>query len=155
MTEYFLYIRGLKPSDKPDYSRLNKLFRSMLSASGPGKVLRYDWVERAYKHIELIHKKYIAQKNSSEPTKDQSDADPKAQLGAIDLDNDKNFNVPDDDCDEDDESNLDDTYASEMVGLGQDALTKSIVRIQEQFSSQFIKDMPLKANSAPLMKTSK
>lgn len=116
----------------------------MLASSHPGKILRYDWVEKAYKYMEEIRKKYMIQKVGIDPTKVETELEDnnKMALGAIDLDNDKNFNVQEDeaDADGDDESNLEDWHGLEVSNID-DPLSKTINRIQERFSSQFIKDI--------------
>ena len=86
----------------------------------------------------------MIQKVGIDPTKVETELEDnnKMALGAIDLDNDKNFNVQEDeaDADGDDESNLEDWHGLEVSNID-DPLSKTINRIQERFSSQFIKDI--------------
>lgn len=148
MVEYFKYIRGLHPAEKPDYLKLNKLFRSILLSHTSSKVLRYDWMEKAAKKLEELHKKEQAAKTNSASYEANTTAENKP-IGAIDIDKDKNFELQDDS--DDDESNLEDAYSCEILAEDQDPLPRSIARINENFSSLFIKDiaMSMPTNESP------
>lgn len=149
MVEYFKYIKGLHPAEKPDYLKLNKLFRSILVSSSNSKILRYDWMEKAAKKYEELQKKEQGMKNNSASSDANTSAENKP-LGAIDIDKDKNFEMNDDS--DDDESNLEDAYSCEILSEEQDPLPQSIARINENFNSNFIKDIglsPERRNSPP------
>lgn len=140
MVEYFKYIKGLHPTEKPDYLKLNKLFRSILFTHTNTKILRYDWMEKAARKFEELQKKEAGVKNNSASSDANTSAENKA-LGAIDIDKDKNFELQEDS--DDDESNLDDAYSCEILPDQQDPLPMSIARLNENFSSLFIKDIVL------------
>lgn len=140
MVEYFKYIKGLHPTEKPDYLKLNKLLRSILYSHTNSKIYRYDWMEKAAKKFEELQKKEQGTKNHSASSDANTSAENKP-LGAIDIDKDKNFELQDDS--DDDESNLDDAYSCEILSEEQDPLPMSIARINENFSSLFIKDIVL------------
>lgn len=140
MVEYFKYIKGLHPTEKPDYLKLNKLFRSILVTNTYSKILRYDWMEKAAKKYEELQKKEQGTKINSGSTDANTSAENKP-LGAIDIDKDKNFELQEDS--DDDESNLEDAYSCEILSEEHDPLPMSIARINENFSSLFIKDIVL------------
>ena len=144
MVEYFKYIKGIHPAEKPDYLQLNKLFRSILVSHNTSKILRYDWMEKAVKKFEELQKKEQRTKNHSASSDANTSAENKP-LGAIDIDKDKNFEIQEDS--DDDESNLEDAFSCEILSEEQDALPKSIARINENFNSIFIKDIALSCPS--------
>jgi serine/threonine protein kinase len=155
MVEYFKYIKGLQPTEKPDYVKLNKLFRSILVSHSTSKVLRYDWMEKAAKKFEELQKKEQGMKNHSASSDANTSAENKP-LGAIDIDKDKNFEIQEDS--DDDESNLEEAFSCEILSEEQDALPRSIARINENFNSIFIKDIALSSpgrESPPRLKLTK
>ena len=157
MVEYFSYIKGLKSQEKPDYIRLYKLLRSMLVSGNPNKLFRYDWMEKAAKHLETINKKEasISQggKPGTAPTQENSVDNEKRQAGFIDIDKDRNFEAPDDSLEQDDESNIDESNRLEVLDDMQDALPLSIKRIQESSQVNFMESVKL--NSQKHTKTPK
>ena len=134
-------LRTAKSADKPDYMKLNKILRSMIVDSSPQKVLRYDWLERAAKHLEQQRREQSLQHNSS-PTDAITESDNKnIPLGAIDIDQDKNFAMRDDlSAGEDDESNIEEGHTMEVM-TDVDALPQSIVRLQSGFNTYFLQDI--------------
>jgi hypothetical protein len=149
MVEYFSYIKGANPGDKPDYLRLNKLLRSMVSKNCANtKNVRYDWTERAVKNLAVHKKEPSNQQNTTPVTDVVTESDKQAPIGAIDLDKDNNFVMRDDMSAgaDDDESNIDEGYALE-VPTEADALSQTIHRLQGGFPSYFIRDLQSPQNS--------
>lgn len=136
----FKCVKTLQAGEKPDYMKLNKLLRSILISSNTGKIIRYDWMERAAVHLEKSAK-HAASKGNSGGSEEKTSAENKnTPLGAIDIDQDKNFAMDGLDSD-DDESNIDESDGSENVNDDRDSLPQSIARINEVFSTTFIKDI--------------
>lgn len=139
MVEVFKYIKSLQATEKPDYMKLNKLFRSILVNNTAGKTIRYDWMEKAAVHLEKTIKKNISSKGTTEAN--SSAENKNLPLGAIDLDKDQNFAIDANDNDsDDDQSNMDESEGSELTSEQHDALPMSVARISQDFRCNFIKD---------------
>lgn len=150
MVEYYSYVRSLKPTEKPDYLKLNKLLRGMLVGGNHSmhvdrsRVLRYDWVDRILQAIEKQQRASSAKAQTDTATTGKTTEAEQKLEGVIDIDKDKNFvledNEKDNDMDDDDdESNLDENYSMEVPNEDLDPLRMSINRLQDKSEMHFIK----------------
>lgn len=152
MIEYFSYIKALKPTDKPDYTKISRMFRNMLSNAHPPKILRYDWVDRVYMHLDEILKQTNKEGLAgSGQTQSQSTSKglPDRAPGTIELDKDENFIMAEED---DDESNIDDSETQELSSPTHDALPQTITRLSAGFGAQFIRDLDLQSKQNSRLK---
>lgn len=143
--DFFAYVKSLKQIEKPDYTKINRMFRDLLSASlNHSNTLRYDWVEKALSSIENKKAKKKGAVNSGSEIMMEAKEDPKEpKLGAIDLDGDINFRVnnPDDHGDsDDDESNVDEESAQEFPNKMSDPKELTTKRLEQGYTYSLIKN---------------
>lgn len=138
-------MKSLKHLEKPDYTKINRMFRDLLTSSqNHQNTLRYDWVERALSSIEQKKaKKKGVVNTASEMMMEAKDDQQEDRLGAIDLDADANFRVnnPEETGDsDDDESNVDEESAQEFPDKLSDPKELTTIRLAQGYTYSLIKN---------------